>query len=388
MSNILFVGRKTDGYFAEEVAKELKFGYLQIDANYSIKTTTQEVMRITMMKKMTFDYVIYDLECFNDEAEDIASELRTVANYWEAVPIAYMPSFIKGSVMAQALLAQDIRYYISSGDAADLKKQLSNTISGYYDIHKRQEVQEAEEYQQTMNLQMEKCHSVGVAGTQSRIGTTTQAIQIVQYLKAKGYKACYIELNHTEYLDFSPRSGEIQGATLVEKYRLWNELPKHSAQKLSYKGVEMFSGQEQLSELKNQNYDFYVYDYGSFMEREFDRTAFLKDDVKIIVAGAKAQEFDYLDRFLSVPSYKDVGVILSFVPEEEQSEVMKPIAQTKDWGQEGGRAFAFAKYTPNPFLLSDMEMYEKLIPIEETEEVKAAQEQTPKKKGFFRRKEK
>ncbi|NCE98109.1 hypothetical protein [Emergencia sp. 1XD21-10] len=389
MADILFVGSRTKGYFAEEVAKEKGLGYMQIEASHSIRSTTNEILTLRFERSMTFDFIIYDVDMFIDDAEEVASEIRGVADTFHAMPIAFMPSFIAQSVMAQALLSRGIRNFISSGDAAGLKEQLVRNMGGYYDVNERKETAETEALMETAKLELKKSHSIGVAGSQSRVGTSTQALQIVQYLKFKGYKACYIEQNHVQYLDTSGSSGALQNATLVEKYRIWNDVPKNSFEKLTYKGVDMYAGQEAFAKLQSEKYDFYVYDYGNILDRDFDRTAFLKDDIRIITAGAKATEFDYLMRFLSVPSYSDAGIVLSFVPETEQSEVLKPIVHMKNWSEKDGRVLVFAPYTPDPFLLSSAEIYEKLIPIEATEEAKAAMvEKQPKKKGIFRRKEK
>ena len=41
---------------------------------------------------------------------------------------------------------------------------------------------------------------IGIAGSMSRIGTTTQAIQLAQVLK-ENYKICYVERNEKKYLN-------------------------------------------------------------------------------------------------------------------------------------------------------------------------------------------
>ena len=43
--------------------------------------------------------------------------------------------------------------------------------------------------------------TIAVVGSLSRIGTTTQCLQIVKYFQSCGKKACYIEFNNTGFLN-------------------------------------------------------------------------------------------------------------------------------------------------------------------------------------------
>ena len=42
--------------------------------------------------------------------------------------------------------------------------------------------------------------TIAIAGTQPHIGTTTQAIQLIQYLQLMGNKVCYVEMNTNNYI--------------------------------------------------------------------------------------------------------------------------------------------------------------------------------------------
>ncbi len=140
--------------------------------------------------------------------------------------------------------------------------------------------------------------------------------------------------------------------------------------------------QEALTEAQ-EVYDYYVYDYGAVFDRDFDRTAYIKDDVKILVGGGKVQEYDALERIIGLPPYVSCSVILSFMPEssDDRSDALRLLT---DAG--GNRPIVFAGYTPDPFVFSDIEMYAKLLPLEEkvAEEIEEAK---PQKKRFtFRKK--
>lgn len=355
---ILFIGDAVAGHFALEWAKSNKCAYGQIDTHAHVKQTTGDILAYAGYGQRPVDVLIYDVDNFIDPAEVIASEIAGVAKTLNAKPIIYMPSFQPGAALPQALLAKDIKRYIFAGSAANLKEQLTKNIGGYYDANIRAEVEEMQQIQTETNAKVENFRSIGVAGSQGRIGTTTQAIQAVKYLQHLGYKACYIQLNQTEYFDASQRSGKYRTLSYVDKCAAWYDGRKGPA--VVYGGVDLYAGQEALAEAKEE-YDYYVYDYGAVFDRDFDRTAYLKDDIKVLVGGGKVHEFDAMERILTLPAYASCSVILSFMPEgeEDRADALRLLTEAG-----GKRPITFAGYVPDPFVFMDVEMFERLLPLE------------------------
>ena len=115
--------------------------------------------------------------------------------------------------------------------------------------------------------------TIAVAGVQSRIGTTTQAMQIVGYLKIMGYTVAYVDLTEKLYLE------QIQ--------KLYKGVSiKEGGKGILYNDIEMYSS---ISELKGETYDFLVKDYGN-MKENFNRVSYLEQDIQIICCGAKPNE--------------------------------------------------------------------------------------------------
>ncbi len=380
MENIVFIGSPVAGYFAEEVAREREYTYMQIDANAHIKRTTNDILAYAGYGKNPVSILIYDVDSYIDSAEEIASEIAGTARTLNAKPIIYMPSFLPGAALPQALLAKDIKNFIFYGSAADLKDQLQKNMGGYYDVNARKEVEEMEKVQAETQARIDNFRSIGFAGTQSRIGTTTQAIQCVKYLQLLGYTACYVQLNQTQYFDLSHRSGKVRAVSYVEKCAAWYDERKGPA--VVYGGVDLYESQEALTEAQ-EIYDYYVYDYGAVFDRDFDRTAYIKDDVKILVGGGKVQEYDALERIIGLPPYASCSVILSFMPEgnDDRNDALRLLTAAG-----GNRPIVFTGYTPDPFVFSDVKMYEKLLPLEE-KMIEELSDAKPQKKRFaFRKK--
>lgn len=390
MDTILFVGNRVDGYFAEELAASRGSVYHQIDIKSSdIRKTTNDILAyIHSQKNLSVDFIIYDADRYINEAAEIAAEIRGLVRTIEAKPIIYMPSFLPESELVRALYAHDIHQFIFGGSSYELKEQLERNMTGFFDANERKELAEIRRLQEEEASRILQFHTIGIAGAQNRVGTTTQALQIVKYLQHMGHRACYVEMNSIRYFDMSGKDGSDRQVSFTEKYRLWTE--GSSETKVSFNGIDLFFGPEGISESMKQGYDYYVYDYGSVTDRDFDRTAFLKDDIQIFTGGAKPSEFDYLLRMLDIPVFLDACLLLSFVPEKEEESILRLLHEYRiKRGNNRNRPIMFCDYCPDPFVFSSPEKYMKVIPMEMTE---ARQQELlgsrRKSRGLFRKKEK
>lgn len=148
---------------------------------------------------------------------------------------------------------------------------------------------------------------VGLAGCQRRIGTTTQALQICHYLLRRGERACYIESNDTNYL-----------AGIVALYKNIRRKEKNGA--LYWEGLLLYSGAA-CDKWKEEGFKFIVTDFGSMSEKAFDKSAFIKQDVKIIACGAKANEIFLLEERLLEYREEKIQYLFSFVPERDRKMI-------------------------------------------------------------------
>lgn len=167
--------------------------------------------------------------------------------------------------------------------------------------------------------------TIGVVGTQPRIGTTTQALQIVQCLRELDYHAAYVEMGAQQYIKkLQDLYTDIQYAG--EGLYMYSGLPLH----------------ESILGTGRQDYDYLVKDYGSLQDKRYQELSFLEQDVKIVVGGVKANEIDWTEETMKNPKYADVYYIFSFVEQEEQQEIKTMMGAYQ-------QNTYFALYTPNPF---------------------------------------
>lgn len=181
--------------------------------------------------------------------------------------------------------------------------------------------------------------TVGIAGCQSRIGTTTQALQLILCLQKLEYSAAYVEMGNQDYI-----------GKLDELYR---GITMDRNQVIYCKSIPLYTRNQIM--LANRNrYDYLIKDYGNFLSPEFEQISFLEQDIKVAVGGAKANEIEFVERIIEDDCYTDVNYIFSFVGLSEQRDVKEMMRERKD-------KTYFAMYTPDPFEYIENESYEYLL---------------------------
>ncbi|MFR3730006.1 hypothetical protein [Lacrimispora sp.] len=173
--------------------------------------------------------------------------------------------------------------------------------------------------------------TVAVAGCLGRIGTTTQAIQIVKYLSLMGYRCCYVEMN---------RSGYIDGVK-----ELYNNVKEdRKVKRITYEHVDMFR-RENIAEIGKLDYEFLVKDYGSVLDQSFEKISFLEQNFRIFCGGIKPGEINCVYDVLSNSNYRATGYIFSFVPNVDREAIKEMMDEKKDFT-------FFCDYVPDAYLYS------------------------------------
>jgi hypothetical protein len=183
--------------------------------------------------------------------------------------------------------------------------------------------------------------TIGIAGSQSRIGTTTQALQMILCLHKLEYGAAYIEMGSQGYLtdlkDLFP--DEVQ--------------EKAKTGSIIFQDIELYRSGDIVTANK-QGYDYIVKDYGAVTDPEFQKLSFLEQDIKIIVGGIKANEVVFAENILKEKCYAGVKYIFSFVPPHERQNVKRSM-------RKHNVSTYFASYAPDPFVYQENEVYEYLL---------------------------
>jgi len=183
--------------------------------------------------------------------------------------------------------------------------------------------------------------TIGIAGSQSRIGTTTQALQMILCLQRLDYKVAYIEMGNQGYLT------DLKDLFLDEVQK--NE----KTGSLIFQEVELY-GSDDIVTANEQGYDYVVKDYGAVTDPDFQKLSFLDQDIKIMVGGIKANEVVYAENILKEKCYERVRYIFSFVPLHDRQNVKRSMRKQNV-------STYFASYAPDPFIYEENEVYEYLL---------------------------
>ena len=354
---ILFIGRNIKGLWIKEEAQHYGYEFDMIKDDTSIKNHVNAIL-----EHKDCAYMIFDVEQYADDADAIADQIKRISDVNNAKAVIYAPGYSPTSSVIVKLLQKQFKYFIFGVILSEQKDQFGKCINGYYDSHSYEEfgyvepVLEEKETKQLMNFK-----NIGIAGASSRIGTTTQAIQIVKYLMFNGYKACYIQMNSHKYIE-----------QLVEWFETDSTKEDEMIGRVTYKSVDMFYDLSKLQSILKLGYDYYVYDYGVFSDPDFNKISFLERDHQIFCCGSKPNELTEAYTVIENAFYNDVAYIYTFVPESDREAVMGLMEQKQN------RTY-FADYNPDPFVYSNAEMYSRMIPVENK-----IPPQEPPKKGLFK----
>lgn len=362
---LIFVGNRERGFFCEETAKHHELDVQYIDADLHISSQAELILQY----KEETTAIIYDLEQYADEAEDIVKWILRIQEAMGIKSIIYAAGFSSGSTLIQLLYQGGIKNYIFSIYLGDQKEDLELCLNEYYENFGYEEkrgitfeVQNAEDNTPENGKAITKC--IGVAGAIARMGTTTQALQLIKFLQYSGYKAAYFEMNTHRFVE-----------SLLEAYEDANV--EDEIGRVSYMKVDMYYRADRLQEVLKQGYDYLVFDYGVYSENGFNKISFLEKELQIFVVGSKpGGEFESTYDVLKNNFYNHVQYVFNFVAKSEQKDVLELM-------EEKASVAYFAEDAKDPFAFSgDGSFWKDMLQVEQKDE------KTRKKYRFFGRRKK
>lgn len=331
---ILFVGEETRGFFVDEVA---------ISHNQTVKYTGFVCSVRDMLQKALEEYAEYiiinagDPAFPSDDISEIVSRIRDTAG--KSTIIVMAQGYSEHSNLVTKCRNAGIQYFLLSSLLSRIKEELNAILNG-----KNIEPQSAEKesvssatverasvpnssFPATAIVQ-QSVKTIAIGGCINRIGTTTQCLQVAKYLQSIGKRVCYIEFNNSKYLSY------LENNYLDRTYR---------DGMLLYANLPLIKKEQIENVLKNNKYDYYIYDYGVVSNlEERVRASFLEKKKKIIVCGNSPSELEALGEIMDDFLYSDVDYIFSFISDSEKSDVQEMMSD------KASRVY-FSNYSPDPF---------------------------------------
>lgn len=340
--------------FIEDICSENEISLLTRYINeYNLELFLQSELK----NLNNIEYLIIDYNAIknNTKENDIVTALSRIRRMYDIRIIFIMEGAMKGNILLGRLFNLGIYNIISATNDILFKEELRKTLT-----EKGMSFANAVKYQLDKNVfainnntnviketfvKVKQVVTVGICSTERHLGATTQAINITKYLsELLNIKVCYIENNnHNSIIEIYNTANKEDAAYYEE------------SGKIEYEGIEMFM-KSNIGEIMNNNYDFYIFDFGSMEEmNDSDINNFLTKDIKFIVSGTKAWELRYLfEAFEKIGNDKSINFIFNFTEKEKRSFFRDNMGEYKE------NTF-FSDYIENPFVVGNRIYWEKIF---------------------------
>lgn len=357
---ILFLGEESRGFFLNDLILETGQEVLCTGIIPHIQDA-----KISMTNR-PYECIVIDITQFINDSDEIAAVIKTVITTTATPVLIYAPGIQEKSEILIKLSEIGIVSVINSITPTKQREQYKYYINNY-SVNSPQEdltvTQETNQQQQQTSTQSKPFKSISLCGACRRIGTTTQAIQIIKFLQFNGYKAAYIEMNNTGFV--------LQLAQVYSDIEV--NVPQNK--KITYKNIDFFYSQENLSDILKMNYDYFIFDYGSADDPQFNAISFIEKDIPIICCGSAPNEWSATNAVISKTLLNDAYYIFNFCDVAEHSDI-------RELMQEKAKKTIFSGYTPDfaVFTADRNNLYKQIINVENLNAYK------PARRSLFRRK--
>lgn len=337
---IAFVGSTDSLYILSKVRKESEY------MNLSGEITGIQSLPEVLLQSEFSTYVI-DLDYLIAEPQEILQTFQKLKEVSTAECIFFASGFSSSSTIVQGLRNIGFKRYITAETIGDMQQQLEDCLNGKdnaADLDKLERAKsirlpEKEETGKPVSSKIYK--TVGICGTQHRIGTTTMAIQLVKYFQYSGLKSCYIEANDHKHVLSIPTLYEV-------------EQHDKGIGKIRFEDTDYFYDLLKISEVLSLPYDVYVYDFGVLSGDHI--YSFLEKDCKILVGGTLSWELDGVHQAMELLDEKNIQYLFNFTPKSIRNELERYMRDKAD-------STYFSELIPNVFSLhlANKTIYESLF---------------------------
>lgn len=270
-----------------------------------------------------YAHIAIDLEALKDVEEEVIEAVQAFKSMYTSRVIFYVEK--PNEYMTILTKLMDLGFYniICSDDVDELKEQIKRATS-HLEMNKKELMTlirndgDAEETSQEVYYFPNKNVRIAVTGVAHKVGTTTLAMNLCNYLAQLGAKVCYVEANSSNHLKI-----------MTEYYP---QMIKKEDDVIC-NGICFL----ELSSFSEEEYDFIIYDMG-VTDIKVIGAIKNKCDLGIVCATGKPYEIGAYEKAMEMCKGVDVKSFFSFVSDNEQEKIKEAY----------GNVF-FSEYTPSLF---------------------------------------
>lgn len=220
------------------------------------------------------DTIVIDITCLTDNEEQIVNAVETFKSYSKIKVVFYMAE--QNESLVHNLIGLGIFNIITQTEVEALKEEIKmclfgSMLEGYI---KRKIGLLCDDVQERELDFKERQITIGVVGTQHRVGTTTIAMQFASYLQSIGGNVSYIEANDSGHLKL-----------IAEYYKM-----QQNGDGYFYNGIAY----ESINSMNETVFDFMIYDLGVLNSKTVK--GFINCDIKIVCGGKKPHELPNFEK--------------------------------------------------------------------------------------------
>lgn len=358
------------------------------------KVVSNELLLLTHLKKnisylSQCDKFLIDLNAIIDADSEIIDAVEMIRMMYPETRVIVLANTRKGSLISH-FLNMGIYNIITTSDFVVMKSELELCITtgkNYKDTIELKSVAATEEnvterieYKQNIYKVM-----IGIAGTQSHIGVTHQAISFATYLRKYGYRVAVVEVlspvKDAEILEQMYRANP----TIKSDYRCLRENYEEevlSTGEFNLFGIDYYETQtaDNISKILEKSYNFVILDFGEYAKT--DMLQFQKCEFRFLVSGSHDWEIIHLQKVFNstdAESYKQFHYFFNFHDQETRKMIGESLS---DFSIEESKLHFIPLTNKSIFEYQDIPYYKEIFKAYMPET--AGEE--PKKKFLFRRK--
>lgn len=336
MMEILFVGESKNGFFIQD---DFDDRGEPVNITYTGYMTTINAKEI--IANNIYQYIVVDVTTVADSPAVTAQQIDIIqkAGGGKDSVVIFAKGFSSQSDLILSLKDIGIDNFIFSITLTNQKFEWDKCTRSKYVFEEKLEdlpdlpklpVFKEKENESSAVKMYPNLRTIAVAGASSRIGTTTQALQMCKHLILKGYKAAYIDMNNNGFL------------LQLKSLYLPNIAENTDLGLIAYQGIEMYYKPESLTKIKGK-YDFLIYDFGVF---DTDKKAsYFDKDYIVLVCGYFPSEAQGANICIRETLENDANYIFSFSAANEHDDILELM-------DDKAASTRFAKYSPDPFIYS------------------------------------
>lgn len=314
MTTVSIIGNRESTFILEEVNVELKYNVEYL----SIVNLTNSINNMFTIENK---YIIVDIKAVDDDNKNLIESLTKINNISPNKLIILAFGFNLDSDILSQLINNGVTNIINSNVLTKQKQLLKEALKGAKikattNISASQTKFRTTENKPLINLSPKRTAiTIGVFGSMPRIGTTTQAIQMVKYLTLCGYNSCYVQMNNSDFIQDHLNFYE-------------DNLHDENQGKITLFNTDFFYKKEEIPNIYNMKYDYIVFDYGTFDNID---NSFLDKDYRICVTGTKPNEINTTYPVITkFQSDENLNYIFSFTPINIREQILSYMEDRKD----------------------------------------------------------